>query len=293
MPSRTVVGLIVAFWLSATGLAFYRDLWPRIAASGPPPLAIDLSDEATQYVPVHWTILRDSKDIWGERPIGTLQTKLAYRDADDTFEFISQYKDVRIEAGVLELVIPEATTRTQLTRSGSLREQSMTARMAIGELHVEASVEGRNENGMFVGRCAIDSPLVKFQHDLTPVPVKDGQALNPLQPVNRIVGIRPGQRWTVQEIDPLGEALAMVFKEKLASHGVRLPERERQPLLAEVGATPEPLAWGKTRETATCWVIDYRRGEAQARTWVRVLDSKVLRQEASLMGDRIALERDE
>jgi hypothetical protein len=180
-----------------------------------------------------------------------------------------------------------------VTRLGSLREQSMIGKMTVAGLSAEARVHGRNENGTFVGQCAIDSPLFQFHRDLEPVPVKNGNALNPLQPVNRIVGIRPGQRWTVQEIDPLGEALAMVFKEKLASHGVRLPERERQPLLAEVGATPEPLAWGKTRETATCWVIDYRRGEAHARTWVRVVDSKVLRQEASLMGDRIALERDE
>ena len=53
------------------------------------------------------------------------------------------------------------------------------------------------------------------------------------------------------------------------------------------------MVWGKLREEAACWVIAYRSGEARAKTWVRVSDGKVLRQEASLLGDHIALEREE
>jgi len=284
MPSRPVVALIVSFWFATLALVGYRDVWPRIAASGPPPIAVDLSDEATQYVPIKWRVFR------GDKPIGTLTTKLAYQDADDTFEFTSQYKDLRIEVGALELSIPEMMTRTRVTRTGSLREQSMAGNLHLGEFRAEVSVEGRNENGTFTGRCKIESPLFQVDEPLAPVSVKDGQALNPLQPVNRIVGIRPGQRWTVNEIDPLGDAIAALFKEKFK--GVA-PEQKKEPLLAEVQSEEESLLWGRQREESLCWVIAYRSGEARARTWVRVGDGKVLRQEASLMGDRIALEREE
>ncbi|MFO0804490.1 MAG: hypothetical protein U0791_15365 [Gemmataceae bacterium] len=284
MPTRPVVALIVAFWLATLALVGVRDVWPRLAASGPPPIAADLSDEATQYVPVKWKVLR------GDKPIGTLTTLLAYQDSDDTFEFTSKYKDVRIEVARVELVIPEMTTRTRVTRSGSLREQSMNGSLRLADFRFEVMVDGRNVNGAFSGRCKLDSPLGMIDEPLAPVPVNDGHALNPLQPVNRIVGIRAGQRWTVQEIDPLGDALATLFKEKIRT---ALPQTKREPLLAEVGASPEPLIWGRQREEAMCWVIAYRSGEARARTWVRVSDGKVLRQEAVLMEDRIALERDE
>jgi len=284
MPTRPVVALIVAFWLGTLAVVGVRDVWPRLSASGPPPIAVDLSDEATQYVPVKWKVLR------GEKQIGSLTTLLAYQDADDTFEFTSQYKDVRIAVATVELVIPEMTTRTRVTRSGSLREQSMSGSLRLADFRAEVSVEGRNVNGTFTGRCKLDSPLFKIDEKLAPVAVKDGHALNPLQPVNRIVGIRPGKSWMVQEIDPLGDALAALFKEKLKG---AIPEPKREPLLAQVGDSPESLVWGRHREEAMCWVIAYRSGEARAKTWVRVSDGKVLRQEAALMEDRIALERDE
>ena len=286
MPSRPVVALIVLFWTATLGLAFYRDLWPRITASGPPPIAVDLTDEATQYLPIKWKVLR------GGKPIGTLTTKLAYQDADDTFEFTSQYKDLRFDVGTMSVVFPDVTTRTRVTRSGSLREQSMTGKLRLGDLQAEAKVEGRNENGVFVGRCEITSPLFNLKSDLAPVPVKDGQALNPLQPVNRIAGIRPGQHWFVHEIDPLGQALAALFKEKFGQ-GLSLPESRKVALEARVGDSPESLVWGKSREEAACWVIEYRSGEARAKTWVRASDGKVLRQEATLLDDRISLEREE
>ncbi len=286
MPSRPVVALIVLFWVATLGLVFQRDLWPRITASGPPPIAVDLTDEATQYLPIKWKVLR------GGKPIGTLTTKLAYQDADDTFEFTSQYKDLRFDVGAMQVVFPDVTTRTRVTRSGSLREQSMTGKLRLGDLQAEAKVEGRNENGTFVGRCEIASPLFNLKSDLAPVPVKNGQALNPLQPVNRIAGIRPGQHWFVHEIDPLGQALAALFKEKFGQ-GLSLPESKKEALEARVADAPESLVWGKSREEAACWVIEYRSGEARAKTWVRASDGKVLRQEATLMDDRISLEREE
>ena len=90
-------------------------------------------------------------------------------------------------------------------------------------------------------------------------------------------------------MNPLGEAIAALFQEKF---GAGLPERKREPLVAEVLSSPETTRWKD--EDVSCWVIEYRdRGEARARTWVRVSDGKVLRQEAFLMGERLAVERSE
>ncbi len=286
MPSRCVTALIVAFWGAALGVAFYTDLWPRISASGAPPIAVDLSDEATQYVPVRWRVVR------GDKEIGRLTTRLAYQDSDDTFQFSSEYKDLRIDVGAMQLSFPEVSMSTRVTRSGALREQTLSGKLRLADFRGEAHVHGRVDNGVFTGRCEIDSDLLKLKNDLRPVAVKDSPALNPLQPVNRIVDIHPGRRWLVHEIDPMGEALAALFKEKIGQ-GFSLPEREKEPLLAEVGRDTESLIWGRAKEEAACWVIAYTRGEASAWTWVRVSDGKVLRQEASLAGDRIALEREE
>ena len=300
MPSRPVVVLILAFWTATLGFVFYRDLWPRLAASGPPPIAVDLADEASQFVPVRWTVLR------GDEKVGRLTTRMAYVDADDTFAFTHKYSQVQFDFSGARVVIPDLTTTTRVTRAGTLREQSLEGKLVVqlerrasGEAtydtlaEARVKVEGRVENGVFVGRCDLVSPLFTVSRDLDPVPVPDGQALSPLQPLNRIANIRPGQRWVVHEVDPLGEALAALFQEQLGKHGFGLPERKREALIAEVQPTQQSLVWGKGRDEVSCWVIEYRGDEARARTWVRVSDGKVLRQEAFGMGERIALEREE
>ena len=61
MPSRFAVAGIFAFWLVTTGYVAYRDLWPRVFASGPPPVSIELADEARQGIPAKWTLYRNDQ----------------------------------------------------------------------------------------------------------------------------------------------------------------------------------------------------------------------------------------
>ena len=65
----------------------------------------------------------------------------------------------------------------------------------------------------------------------------------------------------------------------------------REPLIAEVRASSEPLFWNGAE--VPCWVIDYRNSKERAATWVRSSDGKVLRQEAFGEGEQFTLERDE
>lgn len=299
MPSRSAVVLIVLFWAGTLGLVFYRDVWPRLAASGPPPIAVDLGDEATaQGMGFRWDVLHNG------RKVGRLTTKTTYQDADDTFVFSYKYSGVTLAVPGGRAVFPDVTVDTRVTRTGALREQAMAGRLTVqvasrakgGEdeyltiAEAEAKVGGRVERGVFVGQCDIRTPLGDAKRDLDPVPVPDGHALGPLQPVNRLANVRPGQRWVVREVDPLGEALAVVFREQVGRRGFELPERKREPLLAEVaGEAQTPPG-----RDDPCWVIEYREGgELRAKTWVRVADGKVLRQEAFALGESVALAREE
>ena len=68
-------------------------------------------------------------------------------------------------------------------------------------------------------------------------------------------------------------------------------QEQKGSVVAEVGGTPQPLEWQK--QSVPCWVIEYRRAEPFARTWVRVSDGKVLRQEAFEKGETLRFERED
>jgi hypothetical protein len=302
MPSRPAVAAILAFWLATLAFAFHRDVWPLLFASGPPPIAVDLEDEARsagQALGIQWKLLR------GNQPIGRLTTKMTHVDADDTFQFATTYSDVRLDfdapGGRVRVQVDRLVTTTRITRAGDLREQTMDGNLKlltagrggpfVPLAEAQAKVEGRVEDGRLVGHCDLKTPLGNVDRPLDPVPVPSGHALNPLQPVSRLTNVRPGRRWVVQEVNPLDEAVAALIKGQLGERGVNLSERKREPLIAEVLPTPEATTWNDA--DVSCWVIEYRGGEARARTWVRVSDGKVLRQEAFLMGERLAIERSE
>ncbi len=286
MPSPFGVAAVVVFWLATTAVVVKRDLWPRLFASGPPPIAIDLADEASQLVPVRWNVVR------GSEKVGTLTTHMKHVDADDTFRFNNTYRKVALELAGVKVTVPELVSITRVTRAGTLREQGMEGRIvaAVGPVELEAHVKLKAEvvNGQLVGTVAVTAAgLGSFEKPLDPVPVPAGQVLNPLQPVNRLANVRPGLRWVVPEVNPLQDAAAALLK----GANVRLPDRRAGDLVAEVADEPETLTV-KGKPTP-CWVIGYRGRDAVAKTWVRVSDGKVLRQEAFGFGERLALEREE
>lgn len=291
MPSRRVVALIITFWLLTGGYVAYRDLWPVLFASGPPPAEIDLADEAAQTIPVRWTIR-----FSGQPRPGKLVTQMQYNESDDTFTYTNRYTELRYERSGISVVVPELTTVVLVTRSGNLRRQSMTGRIAIhlgnhpigdASAKIEATVAG----GDLFARCEIRSSLGDLTRTLDPVPVPSGQPLNPLLPVNRISGLKPGRRWVVHESDPLGEAITTLLTEQAGRFGLKLPARPREPLIGEVLTELQLLDWN--RESVPCRVIEYRRDEIAARTWVRATDGKVLKQEAFQKGERLTIERDQ
>jgi hypothetical protein len=290
MPSRRGAVLIAAFWLAVTGYVGYRDVWPVLAGSGPPAVALDLADEAARNLPARWTVYRNGQKA------GKLITRTTYVEADDTFRFTHEYSNLRLDLGPAAASAPQFRTTVRVTRAGDLREQTAEGRFEVlyGELkleltlklagvvadgHLSATLDG---SFTFLGRT---EPL---RQALDPVPVEAGQPLNPMQPVGRLTGVRPGRRWAVHESDPVGDAIKALLRAK----GFAPPEERKGPLIGEVSADVRGLEW--KGQPVGCRVIEYRRaGELEVRTWVRESDGTVLRQEAYLKGETLSVERDD
>lgn len=300
MPSRLAVLGILLFWLMTTSYVVRRDVWPRLFADAPPPLHIDLADEATQQAPTFWVVLR------GDQKVGRLATRMAYDATTDTFRFTSTYTDLRIDFDAgrlfqLAVQVPHLETVVSVTRSGNLRAQELHAKLTakLGGVSVTqavADVSGRVENGLLVGECKLDSSLGSLEQPLEPTPVPGGQVLNPLLPVNRLQDVRPGRRWLIREVDPLKDAIGalvrQVAKRSDLAAGLLPPAAQRRELVAEVRPDPEnvPRPGGPA---VSCWVIEYRGEDITARTWVSRQDGRVLRQEATGFGEQLRFERED
>ncbi len=300
MPSRLGLLAIVLGWFAVTGHVVYHDVWPRYFADAPPALQIDLADEATQLAPTKWAITR------GGKKIGTLTTRMEYLAADDTFRFVNNYGQLALDAGggnsVVSVEAPKLVTTIRVSRTGELREQSMSGelRVSLGPVelgHASAEIEGRVVNGLLLGRCKVRYPIHAAQptidRELEPVPVPAGQVLNPMMPVNRLRDITPGRRWVIREVDPLKDALAVLGQElsKQSKFNLPLPaSASGAELIAEVqsGTEDYPL---RPAEMVPCRVIAYRGERVSARTWVSVADGRVMRQEATVGDDTLRFDR--
>ena len=309
MPSRFASAFIVLFWLAATGYVVHRDVWPRLFADAPPPIQIDLVDEATSRVPVRWLIYR------GDEKIGSLTTELRYEEADDTFWFDNEYRQISIPydvpgLGVVTVYVPEVLSGVRVTRDGDLREQTLAGtievRVPAGPRFVtlasaEADISGVVRDAVLYGHCRVDSSFgTSIDKELDPVPVPAGQVLNPMMPVNRLRGIRPGQRWVIRQVDPLARAMAASLNElaqdqsPLGRLSGPLGANQTPELVATVRSRAEALT-RRNGTTVDCWVIDYRSGPnaAEATTWVAVEGDRVIRQEARLLDDTLRFERED
>lgn len=298
MPSRWLVGLILLFWLGTVGHIAYRDLWPRLFGDVPPTVAIELIDEATQRIPTRWTILR------GDEQIGTLTSQLEYVGKNDTFRYVNTYSNVTFKfdkipsVGELSLHVPKLDVVIRVNREGQLQEQSVrgTLELHSGEATLytvnEYVIQGVVEDGVLVGDAKLKSPLFSIERKLEPVPVPQGQVLNPMMPLNRLERVTPGQRWVIREVNPLRDAVGMLVQElaKKAPVVGKMDLSGKAPeLIAEVADDPVTIQHGN--ELIECWLIEYRKEKVVARTWVSIADGRVMRQEAINENETLRFER--
>lgn len=310
MPTRFLRCVIVLFWLGTTGFIIDRDVWPRYLSEGPPPLKLDLVDEATSRVPVRWVIYHNDKKL------GSLTTELRYVETDDTFWFDNEYRELRLGfplsmtgAEQVVMYVPEAETSIRMTRNGDLREQKLkgTIRFFLGEGKwaielgtITAEAAGVVQDGVLQSHFEIQPASGhKIERTLDSVPVPSGQVLNPLMPVSRLRDIQPGRRWVIRKVDPLAQAimagLNQLAKEKSPFGTMTgIGTSSSSEVIATVRSHTEMIV-RRNGTTVECHVIDYRSGpnEAEATTWVAVQGGRVLRQQAVWLETTLRFEREE
>ena len=296
MPSRTLTLAIVLFWLATAVWFFDRDVWPHLRPGDAPPYTIELADEATRLaVPVRWALSRNGQSL------GTLRTTIRYYDADDTFELTAASPELTLPriAGLFDIKILNLSDQIRVNREGELRamQTDITVRVqAPLETTAKVAIAAAVHNGRLERHCRVELPVLgTIEPALEPVPPTRGSVLNPLHPVPRLTGLRPGRHWRQPLVDPRSDILKAVLANLPGGGSASgLAARGPQVLLAEVRPRPEAIAWEGGEHA--CWVVEYRGDlegdEFRARTWVRVSDGLVLRQVAEALGETLELQRD-
>jgi hypothetical protein len=286
MPSRPVIIAIVAFWLLTAGWFVVRDVGPSWRAGDPPPFTIELSDEAMRSVaPDRWTYTLNGHKS------GTITTALVYEQADDTFELRAKCPEIKFLEGV---VIQGYDDGVRVTREGELRGMRTAATVAvtgIGQrIQAKAELSAEVRGGQLERRLVLDAPgFGRFAPQLESTDPPRGSVLNPMHPVPRVTGLRPGQTWRQPLFDPRHDILKAAYDQSGFAKFFPLPSMPTT-LNAQVLSAPQSLDWNGPH---LCLVIEYRGDDDYvARTWVRMSDGAVLRQEAGGHGDMVVLQRE-
>ena len=278
MPYRYHVLAIVIFWLAVTSWLVQREFWPHHHDNAPPPVHIDLLDEAGRHI--EWQVKI------GDKHVCKMQTQVMYSRTDDTFMLFSSFHPRSTDSqNLLRVPLVGADCMIRITRKGELRGAEAEITLNIAGEEVKAEMKGTVENGRFRSQWEfLARSLGSERHKLAGTEIEippEGGILNPLLPVNALKGVYDGQSWEMPVFDPLEDSLAMYLpgdKNKIRY------------VKAEVHRDPEPLPWRGGRDV--CLVIDYRGKDLTARTWVRETDGKVLKQEVTLQGQKLSLERE-
>lgn len=289
MPNRAVCLFIVVFWLVATTWFVRREIAPRFYSEAPPPFVIDFSDEAVRSpLPVRWSLTRN-----GQR-LSPAQTVVQYRPEDDTFTLTSIiWKFELLKIRDTSITVEPFKSHYHVTRSGELLGIENDVQIGVGTDKVHIVIAADVQDGWATPRCKVESPWGNFEPKLDPMPIASGGMLNSMHPIHRINGLRVGQHWRIPQIDPLADvqraAIEAIARSYLGNSMPKLPTWDRKMLTAEVTG-PQLLEW--TGREHACYVVEYRGDGLIGRTWVRVSDGLVLRQEAFGGGDELIMQRE-
>lgn len=290
MPSRFTILGILAFWLFTSGWLFYRDIWPGLRPGEAPPFVIDLADEASARAShIRWKVFKNGMDK------GYAVTSVQNNPAEDMYELHCEFKffthkgEMQLEPDQIIASMYGVSPEGDLRRVRvSLVFKDVPKKGASTEIF-RGEIRGNVANQRFKPHVYVEMPT-KFDFELQEAMLTThGSVLNPLQPLNRLAHIRPGQRWHMTLMDPL----AAVFKAQPFLKPFQKLTPEISWLDAEVRPKPEILMWGRdTPAPVPCLVIDYRGDQVVGQTWVRADDFLVLKQELDRQGEVLTLVRE-
>jgi hypothetical protein len=284
MPARHHIIAIVAFWLATMGWLFHKSLRPLFSSAQPPPFAIDLADEV-QARSVYWTVFKNGQDA------GTATSWVRPQEKEGTYEVAGVFRLWRdFKKRGTQPPDQSVESMYRVTREGELRAIDAVVTVIPDKDHeVRARIYGEVKDGRFTPRVEITSSAFNLERQMAPVEVNArGSVLNPLQPVNRLPGVRKGQRWRMPLVDPLAEVLGK------AAEGAGFGRKSSIVRFLDAEVLPDSKALQRvpSRPSEMCLVIEYTGDGITARTWVRERDGIVLRQEITQDGENLVLVRD-
>ena len=298
MPPRSVVVVILVFWIASISYLIYRDYYPWWRTDAPPPFLVELADEAAPLV-AQWSIYR------GDQKVGSVTTQMTCLK-DESIELSSTIEELQIDMQALGFSVRIRVSRMQTIQRVTRKEGRLLsldsdlhlALIALGQkFDMRATIKGVVKDGRLHAYSTLKSPLGRSEQQLEPIPIEMGNVLNPMQPIAK-VPVRPGQHWKMTNVDPVGEALNVSLQQlaqqafKGDAGALKLKASVPKVLLAQVDS--EPREWRYDGKSVSCYVIEYRSDDRDltGSTWVSVEDGKVMRQEVSGFGEKLVLERE-
>jgi hypothetical protein len=287
MPPRWLCLVIVTFWLGTTGWLFWHDLWPQLQPGQPPPFSIDLVEEAQTRRPyILWGVEQN-----GERCLKA-RTGVEH-PRSGVFELVADLTPQHGMPGVSisGCQVRRIRSRYRVTAEGRLLGLSVQIeatpqlfaafKPVKGDFTID--VRGDVEAGEFRPRLRVESAAGQtLQANLPSTPVSArGSVLLPMHPVNRIRGLKPGQRWRQVVLDPLEDSLRALLHQGGEPRTLEARVRPRLEEYQHAG-----------RRNSDCLVVDYAGEDMKAQTWVEEKTGLVLRQDATFGGTHLAMYRE-
>ncbi len=227
MPSRWACIAIVGAWLIAMTWLFQREILPLLQADAPPPYSIDLVDESRNQHRIRWNVYLEkdgpsNEEDGGPRAMAQAQTWVEAREKpDESFAFRMELGPIPgrrpLDLGMLKLQSVKGLTR--VNRQGELLEMRVEVKIDVVPValkDVGIDLSGQMVDGQFAANYRValgtDSRSV-LEGDIEPFPLSNNTpVLQPLQPVHRIRGLYPGQRWRQPQVNPLEESCSPGWK---------------------------------------------------------------------------------
>jgi hypothetical protein len=309
MPSRWIIVGIVLFWATALSWLLYREVLPDLISSEPLLYGVEAADEfrgqAGSVPKTIWLVERGGKRCY------RLWTKVVYDEEEDLFDIqgdlgLSVQLNQETDS---ELTLDGKKTRVRhvimhnhytVTRHGELVRFDADAKYDLwpsgDKIPVTerpnffAEFQGKPRDRTFapIMRTETIEPTASNETELEPVAVSErGCVLNPLHPLHRIRGLRPGQSWSCAVVDPCGllerplQVLPVRTEARMAVlKWVPMPKADDPNQQAQVFDIPCRLMTCGD-EGSSLWF----------RTWVHAGDGWVLKQEAHLWGETWTITR--
>lgn len=285
MPPRSVIVVVVLFWLASSVWLFQREIQPRLASGESPLFALAHDDDKKQErISATWTAYYKPAGSKLELPY-RIQTTVVHHDKrkEDLFELVAHMRPASDQrTNFLQIFHLGDLETTYRVRRHGLMTGRMVGIKATVAFHQGSTQQIGDQIGEFESavrgeRYQIDWNTKNQKKNESGTLDEDaslaGAILMPLHPLESMPGLRPGQRWELHALDPLAATLTS------SAQLIRVNAKVRE--------ESEILNWEKN--DYRCRIVDFSdtKSTMEGTIWVEAAapHHKVLRMKVRLVND--------